>query len=34
MTWREIGAELDDDIAAGRKGKGEAVGVGHCITPE
>jgi len=29
MAWRKIGPELDDDVAAGREGKGQAVGVGH-----
>src|SRR5690348_4408172 len=29
VTWCEVGAELDDDIAAGGKSEGEAVGVGH-----
>lgn len=29
MAWREVRAELDDDIAAARKGEGQRVGVGH-----
>jgi hypothetical protein len=29
MTRGKIRAKLDDDVAAGRKGKGQAVGVGH-----
>ena len=29
MAGREVGAQLDDDIAAGRKGQGQGVGVGH-----
>ena len=29
VAGREVGAKLDDDVAAGRKGKGQAVGVGH-----
>jgi hypothetical protein len=29
MAWREVGPKLDDDIAAGREGKRQAVGVGH-----
>jgi hypothetical protein len=29
MARREIGAELDDDVAAGRKGKGQALAVSH-----
>ena len=29
VAGREVGPQLDDDVAAGRKGKGQAVGVGH-----
>jgi hypothetical protein len=29
MAGREVGAELDHDVAAARKGKGQGVGVGH-----
>jgi hypothetical protein len=29
MLRREVGPELDDDIAAGRERKGQAVGIGH-----
>ena len=29
VARREVGAELDDDVAAGGKGKVQAVGVGH-----
>ena len=29
MARREVGAQLDDDIAARGEGKGEGVGVGH-----
>jgi len=31
MARREVGAQLDDDIAAGREGKGQGVGVGHDV---
>jgi polysaccharide deacetylase 2 family uncharacterized protein YibQ len=31
MTRSKIGAKLDDDVAAARKGKGQAVGVGHGV---
>ena len=31
VSGRKIRPKLDDDIAAGRKGKGEAVGVGHWV---
>ena len=33
MAGREVGPQLDDDVAAGRKGEGQAVGVGHGIAP-
>jgi hypothetical protein len=29
MAGSEVWAKLDDDIAAGGKAKGEAVGIGH-----
>jgi len=31
VPGREVGAQLDDDVAAGREGKGEAVAVGHVV---
>jgi hypothetical protein len=29
MAGREVGPQFDDDVAAGRKGEGQVVGVGH-----
>ena len=29
MSRRKVRAELDDDVAAGGEGEGQAVGVGH-----
>jgi hypothetical protein len=29
MAGREVGPELDDDVAAARKGEGQRIGVGH-----
>jgi hypothetical protein len=31
MARREIGPQLDDDVAAGREGEGQAVGIGHVV---
>ena len=31
VARRQVGPELDDDIAAGGEGKGQAVGVGHGV---
>ena len=32
VARREVGPELDDDIAAGREGEGQAVAVGHVMS--
>ncbi len=34
MARREVGAKLDHDVAAGRKGQGQGVGVGHETSPD